>query len=425
MSSKKLIFIALVGVLFNVGIITSNANENTTALSSSEDLYKDLTINPGEHTTLKLNGRTKYMITIPISQTGLIDLQVETNAETNLRVSPPGGFGFDKTLNGYENDSANWRFNPYINSGDFKIEVSSVQSGECVITPNFNGVPNNEFEPNDSTNTAQKIQLNELINGFFGYGDIYTDIFRIDINENDRYRFNINNKTDSLMTFDLYNNDGDIMYESVYSQKNNTFFSELNPGVYFVKIHGMATGCYDLSVESDYHEFYDTRNHWAKSYIGKFTKNGYINGYEDGSFRPDDSITRAEFVKIFNKKFNLTNRSGKVFNDTVYHWAKNEIDIAVTNGVCNGMSTTEFAPDQPITREQAAKMIANYKNLDDSNHDQLNNYSDGNIVSDWAMNSVEGVLEAGYMNGYSEDNTYRPLNNITRAEAVVTLSRVN
>ncbi|WP_250673801.1 S-layer homology domain-containing protein [Paraclostridium ghonii] len=424
MSNKKLFFIALVGIIFNFGIFTSNATERASA--SSEDFYKDLTINLGERTTLKLDGKTKYIINIPISQTGLIDLKVATNAETNLFVSPPGAFvGFDKTLNGYENDSANWRFNPYINRGDFKIEVSSVQSGECVITPNFNGVPNNELEPNDSTKTAQKIQLNELINGFFGYGDIYTDIFRIDINEKDRYRFNINNKTDSLMTFDLYNNDGDIMYQSVYSQKNNTFFSDLNPGIYFVKVHGMETGCYDLSVESDYHELYDTRNHWAKSYIDQFTKKGYITGYEDGTFRPDNPITRAEFVKIFNKQFNLTSTSGKIFNDTKYHWAKNDIDIAVTNGVCNGMTATEFEPDKPITREQAAKMVANYKKLSDSNHDKINGYNDFYNVSNWAKNSVEGVIEAGYMSGYPEDNTFRPKNNITRAEAVVTLSRVN
>ena len=46
-----------------------------------------------------------------------------------------------------------------------------------------------------------------------------------------------------------------------------------------------------------------------------------------------------------------------------------------------------------------------------------------NQVSNWALNSVEGIIELGYMNGY-EDNTFRPKNNITRAEAVVTLSRI-
>ena len=57
------------------------------------------------------------------------------------------------------------------------------------------------------------------------------------------------------------------------------------------------------------------------------------------------------------------------------------------------------------------------------NYDKLNKYKDATNVSTWAKNSVEGVLEQGYMNGYS-DNTFRPKNNITRAEAVVTLSRI-
>ncbi|WP_250673802.1 S-layer homology domain-containing protein [Paraclostridium ghonii] len=171
-------------------------------------------------------------------------------------------------------------------------------------------------------------------------------------------------------------------------------------------------------------DFNDIRGHWGESQIKAFINKGYINGYPDGTFRPNNSITRAEFVTIFNNQFGLTNRSGKVFNDTAYHWAKDAIDIAVTNGVCNGMSNTEFGPDQPITREQAAKMVANYKGIKDSYYDRVGGYKDGWNTSNWAIAEVEAILEAGYMNGYSEDNTFRPKNNITRAEAVSTLTRV-
>ncbi|CEN79968.1 S-layer homology domain-containing protein [Paraclostridium sordellii] len=167
----------------------------------------------------------------------------------------------------------------------------------------------------------------------------------------------------------------------------------------------------------------DIKGHWSESQINSFISSGYINGYIDGTFKPDNSITRAEFVKIFNKYFGLNKTSGKVFNDTKTHWAKQEIDIAITNGVANGVSLTEFRPDEPITREQAAKMISNYMKLDDANHDKVTKYKDKYQISNWALNSVEGVMELGYMNGY-EDNTFRPINNITRAEAVVTLSRI-
>ena len=167
----------------------------------------------------------------------------------------------------------------------------------------------------------------------------------------------------------------------------------------------------------------DINEHWAESTIRDFISNGYINGYDDNTFRPNNSITRAEFIKIFNKYFELNKKSGKTFNDTSTHWAKDEIDIAVTHGVINGYPDNTFRPNEPITREQAAKIISNYKKIEDDNFDKLNKYKDAINVSSWAKDSVEGVLEQGYMNGYS-DNTFRPKNNITRAEAVVTLSRI-
>lgn len=168
----------------------------------------------------------------------------------------------------------------------------------------------------------------------------------------------------------------------------------------------------------------DITGHWAESIMKEFINKGYLSGYEDGTFRPNNSITRAEFVKILNKVFNLTKGSGKVFNDTTNHWAKHEIDIAITNGVCTGKSLSQFKPNDPITREEASVMISNYKKLADNNLDKLNKYNDANIVSKWAKPSVEGMIEKNYMSGYS-DNTFRPKDNITRAEAAATLSRIN
>lgn len=168
---------------------------------------------------------------------------------------------------------------------------------------------------------------------------------------------------------------------------------------------------------------YDILGHWAEDNIRNFMEKGYVSGYSDGSFRPNNNITRAEFVKILNQVLGLTKSSGKVFNDTKTHWAKHDIDIAVTNGVCNGKSTTEFKPNDAITREEAAVMISNYKKIADNNFDKINKYKDASKVALWAKPGVEGVIEKGYMSGYS-DNTYRPKNNITRAEAVATLSRI-
>lgn len=167
----------------------------------------------------------------------------------------------------------------------------------------------------------------------------------------------------------------------------------------------------------------DYSGHWAESQIIKFIDEGIIGGYSDGSFRPNNSITRAEFVTILNNYFGLTNKSGKVFNDTKDHWAKDAIDIAVTNGVTNGMDKNSFKPSAPITREQASVMISNYKKLNDDILGELSKFKDNKSVSSWAKSGVEGMLERGYMGGYS-DGKFKPKDHITRAEAVATLSRI-
>ena len=92
----------------------------------------------------------------------------------------------------------------------------------------------------------------------------------------------------------------------------------------------------------------DIKGHWAEAAINDFVSKGYVGGYADGTFKPNNNITRAEFVVIVNNYFGLTKSSGKVFNDTKTHWAKTSIDIAVTNGVCNGVTSTEFKPNDEV-----------------------------------------------------------------------------
>lgn len=166
----------------------------------------------------------------------------------------------------------------------------------------------------------------------------------------------------------------------------------------------------------------DVLGHWAQTEIMQFVENGFVNGKPNGKFEPDSNITRAEFVKIINRVFGLTNTSGVVFNDTKYHWAKTEIDIAVTAGVAQG-SDVGFEPDKNITRQEAAKMLANYQKLSDTNHDKIKAFPDYNQVDDWAINQLEAVVEKGYIKGTGEGKL-APRLSMTRAEAVVILSRV-
>ena len=171
-------------------------------------------------------------------------------------------------------------------------------------------------------------------------------------------------------------------------------------------------------------KFNDVKGHWAEGTIETFIKKGYINGYEDNTFKPDNSMTRAEFVKVVNKVFGYTQKGEEQFTDVNENdWFYNDICIGIKAGYIKGKSTDIFAPNDNITRQEVAMILTNIMNNKDENLDKLNTFKDGDKTAEWAQSSVEGAIEAGYINGY-EDKTIRPNGNITRAEAISMLSRV-
>lgn len=166
----------------------------------------------------------------------------------------------------------------------------------------------------------------------------------------------------------------------------------------------------------------DFTTHWAKSYIIDGMNKGWVD--TANVFKPENFITRAEFIKIVNRAFNITQIGEESFRDVnPGDWFYDEVRIAINAGYINGRGNGIFAPYDPITRQEAAKIIGYITNKIDYNFTYLSAFNDGNTVLDWAKPYVEGVLKAGYMNGYAEDNTFKPSDNIKRAEAVTILSR--
>jgi hypothetical protein len=193
---------------------------------------------------------------------------------------------------------------------------------------------------------------------------------------------------------------------------------------YKISVHATKGSILNFSLET----LDDAVGHWAEAAIFEFFEQGYISGYGDNLFKPNTNISRAEFVKILNKYFGLdsinNSRSSLVsFDDTKNHWAKNEIDIAVSYGIVNGVSQTEFRPDDPVTREQIAVMVANYLKISSTNHINLEQFDDSDNVSSWAKDKVEAMLKNGYLNGVN-DTTLGAQDLATRAQAVTLLSRI-
>lgn len=100
--------------------------------------------------------------------------------------------------------------------------------------------------------------------------------------------------------------------------------------------------------------FHDTAGHWAEKTLNEWQDKGLIDGYGDGSFQPNGTVTRAEFIKLVNRTLGFTAESEISFSDvTERDWFHAEVAKAVTAGYAQG-SGGLFRPNQPVTRAEAA-----------------------------------------------------------------------
>jgi len=159
----------------------------------------------------------------------------------------------------------------------------------------------------------------------------------------------------------------------------------------------------------------DVSGHWAEADIQRLVQSGVVNGYPDGSFKPDAPITRAEFTAMLVRAFKLTAETGTSFADTAGHWCEDAIGAAASLGVVEGYDSGTFGPDDPITREQLAVMLVRAMELDLVTGST--GFADDSSISEWARGFVAAAVEAGILAGYP-DNTVRPQGTATRAECL-------
>ena len=162
----------------------------------------------------------------------------------------------------------------------------------------------------------------------------------------------------------------------------------------------------------------DIKDHWARKNIERLVVSEVVTGYPDGTFKPNNTITRAEFTVMLVKAFNLKISSFMSFDDTVDHWAKDFISTAVVFGIANGYDDYTFGPNDPITREQMALMIVKAAGL--TGDGEETSYLDQKDIAAWARPAVAIAARDGIMKGYP-DNTFRPRGRATRAEAVTVI----
>lgn len=174
----------------------------------------------------------------------------------------------------------------------------------------------------------------------------------------------------------------------------------------------------------------DIAGHWAEDNIQKALELGIASGYKDDTFRPDRSITRAEFCKfvISALGYSPVNNPQLSFKDRrdIPAWAGGYVARAVEKGIVSGYGDGRFKPAREITREEMASMLVRAMDLqreaDDKNNVWLN-FRDYRQIQSWARGAVVVAVEKGLIKGYA-DNTFGPLRKASRAEAVTMLIKM-
>ena len=149
----------------------------------------------------------------------------------------------------------------------------------------------------------------------------------------------------------------------------------------------------------------------------------FLKGYPDGSFGPDKNMSRAEvttmFARLLTEQMEADKTYPNSFSDvTSAHWAANYIGYMEQFGIVRGYRDGTFRPDAPITRAEFAAICCRFERLTDGTAA----FTDV-PASHWAARSIAYAATRGWVTGYA-DGTFKPGNNITRAEVAAVTCRL-
>lgn len=170
----------------------------------------------------------------------------------------------------------------------------------------------------------------------------------------------------------------------------------------------------------------DIGNHWAKNYIQGLVEKKVINGYPDGTFKPENNITREEATTIVANYIGSEEikKEKESFSDVKKErWSYTAIENLVEKKVINGYPDGTFKPVKDMTRAEFAAIINIYL----KKNNKIEKKEDKklkDIDKHWAKPMIEEVANSGYINGYP-DGTFRPENNITRAEVATIIGMID
>lgn len=164
---------------------------------------------------------------------------------------------------------------------------------------------------------------------------------------------------------------------------------------------------------------------WAAAYISELSRRGVLGGFQDGSFKPNEPITRAQFASLLGKAFGKPKeRQPLTFEDVpANYWARSSIDDAVQSGFMSGYREGLFRPDQQIPLYQLQVALASGLNLQPpAAPDQtLAKFNDVGDLPKWAQGRVAAAVDSGIVTGFPSAQQLTPNRVATRADAAALL----
>lgn len=202
---------------------------------------------------------------------------------------------------------------------------------------------------------------------------------------------------------------------------------------------GIRMGTYDASGRSDWFgygkvnafkavqaavsqgsgaKFLDTDGHWAQAFIDGLVDMGMISGFPDGSFKPDDSLTRAQYAALLAKAFDLTPKlqATNFIDVSASFWGRAAILKANQAGFLAGFPGLKFLPNQNLTRTEAIVSLVNGLAMTGGNLDSLNVYGDRDQIPQYAVNAIATATDLHIVVNYPDRTQLNPVQPITRAE---------
>lgn len=169
---------------------------------------------------------------------------------------------------------------------------------------------------------------------------------------------------------------------------------------------------------------YNKISGYAKEAVQSLVDAGVIQGDTNGNFNPLNTVTRAQAAEIFTKALELEADGDVNFSDVKKGaWYYNSIAAVVANGIFEGVSANEFAPNKSLTRSEAAKVLVDAFGLEGS--ESLSQFADASQVKPWAKDALETAVANGIFTGSEENGklNLKPNAAITRQDFAVVFAR--